>query len=249
MMSERERIPQRQEQQKEILVPAEGVSLSGTLNVPHHPRGMVLFALASGRRSPRIRRVAKVLQSQGIATLLFDLMTPGEELLDEWSGRLRFDIASLAKRLFAVTESLRNDPDAGRLPIGYFGAETGAAAALAAATEATNSAAAIASWGGRTDLAEQFLGGVQAATIFIVGGEDNQAIPADRRALTQLHCAQKNLAIVPGATRLFEEPGAIEEVARLAAEWFGKFFPVAGVSVAAVPHPMPGRQRKHSAGR
>ena len=212
-------------QEREIFVSTGEVRLAATLHIPREPRGIVLFAHGSGSssRSPRNRYVAKVLQSQSKATLLFDLLTRGEELIDERSGQLRFDIGLLARRLRAVTEFVRRDPDVGRLPLGYFGASTGAAAALAAAAELPDEIAAIVSRGGRPDLAVQALRRVQAPTLLIVGGEDKPVIQWNRKALAQLRCTEKNLIVIPGATHLFEEPGALEEVARLAGAWFERF--------------------------
>ena len=211
--------------EREVVISAAEVELGGTLHVPREPRGIVLFAHGSGssRHSPRNRYVAGILQSRGIATLLFDLLTRGEEFVDERTEMLRFDIGLLAKRLCAVTESLRGDPQVGRLPIGYFGASTGAAAALVAAAELPEAIAAVVSRGGRPDLAVQALRRVQAPTLLIVGGEDRQVIQWNRKALAQLGCPEKELMVIPGATHLFEEPGALEEVARLAGEWFERF--------------------------
>ncbi len=216
---------EREGEEREILSSAGEVMLTGTLRVPREPRGIVLFAHGSGSssRSPRNRYVAEVLQSQGLATFLFDLLTRGEEFFDERTERLRFDIGLLAKRLCAVTESLRRDPEVGRLAMGYFGASTGAAAALVAAAELPEAIAAIVSRGGRPDLAVQALRRVRAPTLLIVGGEDKPVIQWNRKALAQLRCAEKDLIVIPGATHLFEEPGALEEVARLAAAWFERF--------------------------
>jgi putative phosphoribosyl transferase len=223
---------ERGSEEREILSSAGAVTLGGILHVPREPRGIVLFAHGSGSssRSPRNRYVAEVLQSQGLATFLFDLLTRGEEFFDERTERLRFDIGLLAKRLWAVTESLRRDPDVGRLPMGYFGASTGAAAALVAAAELPEAIAAIVSRGGRPDLAVKALRRVRAATLLIVGGEDKSVIQWNRKALAQLRCAEKDLIVIPGATHLFEEPGALEEVARLAAAWFERFLACASVA-------------------
>jgi putative phosphoribosyl transferase len=162
--------------EREILISVGEVMLGGTLHIPREPRGMVLFAHGSGssRNSPRNRHVAGVLQSRGIATFLFDLLTRGEEFVDEATELLRFDIGLLARRLRAVTESLHSDPDAGQLTVGYFGASTGAAAALVAAAELPEAIAAIVSRGGRPELAVQALRRVQAPTLLIVGGEDKR---------------------------------------------------------------------------
>ncbi len=215
--------------EREIFISVGDARLGATLHVPREPRGIVLFAHGSGssRRSPRNRLVARVLQSHSIATLLFDLLTRGEELVDEGSELLRFNIGLLASRLRAVTESLRQYPDIGRLPVGYFGASTGAAAALVAAAETPEAIAAIVSRGGRPDLAVQALRHVHAPTLLIVGGKDKQVLQWNRKALAQLRCAEKDLIVVPGASHLFEEPGAPEEVARLAAAWFERFLTTA----------------------
>jgi putative phosphoribosyl transferase len=168
-----------------------------------------------------------------LATLLFDLLTRGEEFVDEGTGQLRFDIGLLAGRLCAMTESVRRDPDVGRLPMGYFGASTGAAAALVAAAEPSAAIAAIVSRGGRPDLAAQALRSVQAPTRLIVGGEDKQVIQWNRKALAQLRCPEKDLTVIPRATHLFEEPGALEEVGRLAVDWFERFLTPASAPIPA----------------
>ena len=219
------RMTEQDGREREILISVGEVMLGGTLHVPREARGIVLFAHGSGssRHSPRNRYVAGILQSRGIATLLFDLLTRGEEFVDERTEQLRFDIGLLARRLCAVTESLRSDPDVGRLPMGYFGASTGAAAALVAAAELPEAIAAVVSRGGRPDMAVQALRRVQAPTLVIVGGEDKQVIQWNRKALAQLRCLEKELIVIPGATHLFEEPGALEGVARLAADWFERF--------------------------
>jgi len=216
---------ERDGEEREILSSTGEVMLTGTLLVPREPRGIVLFAHGSGSssRSPRNRYVAEVLQSQGMATFLFDLLTRGEEFIDEGTEQLRFDIGLLAKRLCAVTESLRRDPDVARLAMGYFGASTGAAAALVAAGELPEAIAAIVSRGGRPDLAVQALRRVRVPTLLIVGGEDKTVIQWNRKALAQLRCPEKDLIVIPGATHLFEEPGALEEVAGLAAAWLERF--------------------------
>ncbi len=229
------RMMDRDGQEREILISVGEVILGGTLHIPHEPRGMVLFAHGSGssRHSPRNRYVAGVLQSQGMATLVFDLLTRGEEFVDERTEQLRFDIGLLAKRLCAVTESVRHEPDVGRLPLGYFGASTGAAAALVAAAELPEAIAAVVSRGGRPDLAVQALRRVQAPTLLIVGGEDKHVIQLNRKALAQLRCPEKELVVIPGATHLFEEPGALEEVARLAGAWFERFLASANTAMPA----------------
>jgi putative phosphoribosyl transferase len=229
------RMTEQDGQEREILISVGEVMLGGTLHLPREPRGIVLFAHGSGssRHSPRNRYVAGVLQSRGIATLLFDLLTRGEEFVDERTKQLRFDIGLLARRLCAVTESVRSDPDVGRLPVGYFGASTGAAAALVAAAELPETIAAVVSRGGRPDMAVQALRRVQAPTLLVVGGEDKQVIQWNRKALAQLRCPGKELIVIPGATHLFEEPGALEEVARLAADWFERFLVPVSASMRA----------------
>jgi dienelactone hydrolase len=199
--------------------------LEGNLFLPKDARGIVLFAHGSGssRHSPRNQFVAKILQNAGIGTLLFDLLTVKEEIIDERTGRLRFDIRLLAKRLVDTTDWLQGYPEAENLKPGYFGASTGAAAALVAAGERSGLVQAVVSRGGRPDLAEDALARVKAPTLLIVGGEDVQVIEMNREALAKLK-SEKALIIVPGATHLFEEPGTLEEVARLASRWFLKHF-------------------------
>jgi dienelactone hydrolase len=181
----------------------------------------VLFAHGSGssRHSPRNRYVARALNEAKLATLLIDLLTLHEEVIDARTAQLRFDIDLLAERLVDATDWLIQFPDTKHLAIGYFGASTGAAAALAAAAVRQDAVAAIVSRGGRPDLAGPALPQVRAPTLLIVGGNDGQVIELNRQALAQLRC-EKQLMIVPGATHLFEEPGALDEVARLARDWF-----------------------------
>lgn len=210
----------------EVRVPSGHVTLSGDLVLPDGARGLVLFAHGTGssRFSPRNRHVAQVLQHAGFATLLMDLLTPDEETADAWSGHLRFDIGLLAARLGAATDWLAVGTPPHELPVrglavGYFGASTGAAAALVAAAERSQAVGAIVSRGGRPDLAGDALPRVRAPTLLIVGGHDLPVVDLNREALARLRAARE-LAIVPGATHLFEEPGALDEVARLAAGWF-----------------------------
>ena len=195
--------------------------LNGDLEVPSHARGVVLFAHGSGssRHSPRNRHVAELLRAAGLGTLLLDLLTPAEEAVDMQTRHLRFDIELLARRLVGATDWLAEDSETAGLDIGLFGASTGAAAALMAATERPDLVRAIVSRGGRPDLAGKALPRVEAPTLLIVGGDDLAVIPLNREALAQIR-AQKDLVIVPEATHLFEEPGALDEVARLAAGWF-----------------------------
>jgi putative phosphoribosyl transferase len=198
--------------------------LEGNLGVPDGARGVVLFAhgSGSGRHSPRNRYVAQTLRGAGLATLLIDLLTPEEEEVDLRTRHLRFDIGLLAERLVGATDWLAQDPDTRDLPVGYFGASTGAGAALVAAAQRQDIVGAVVSRGGRPDLAADDLSRVRAPTLLIVGGNDVPVIGMNREALAQLR-AEKKLEIVPGATHLFEEPGALEEVARLAAGWFVRY--------------------------
>jgi putative phosphoribosyl transferase len=197
------------------------ITLEGGLSIPPDARGLVAFAHGSGssRLSPRNQFVAKELRKSGLATLLFDLLTQGEERLDDQTGQLRFDIRLLADRLIGATDWLGQRVDTQKLKIGYFGASTGAGAALVAAAERPDVVKAVVSRGGRPDMAQASLPRVKAPTLLIVGGDDVQVIELNRRALSALG-VEKKLVIIPGATHLFEEPGALEEVARLAIEWF-----------------------------
>lgn len=197
------------------------VTLEGALRIPKGAGGIVLFAHGSGssRHSPRNRYVAQALDEGGLATLLIDLLTAAEEREDDRTARLRFDINLLAARVVGATEWLLENAETAHLRIGYFGASTGAAAALVAAAERPDGAGAVVSRGGRPDLALPVLNRVKAPTLLIVGGRDLPVIDMNREAFEHLH-AEKQLEIVPGATHLFEEPGALEQVARLAREWF-----------------------------
>jgi len=200
-----------------VTVEADGVSLPGDLAIPEPAISVVVFAHGSGssRRSPRNVRVAERLQADGLGTLLFDLLTD-----DEAGDRDKvFDIALLARRLEGAVGWLQREPDAGQLPMAFFGASTGAAAALVAAGHLESDVAAVVSRGGRPDLAGDALEAVTAPTLLIVGGEDLQVLELNRQARGHLRC-ETRLEIVPGATHLFEEPGALERVAELAAAWF-----------------------------
>jgi dienelactone hydrolase len=199
---------------------AHGVALEGELAIPAHAAGLVLFAHGSGssRHSPRNQYVARVLQRVRMATLLMDLLTSKEEALDSRTAELRFNIELLAQRLIGATEWLAQNSGTRELPLGYFGASTGAAAALVAAA-GRQQIKAVVSRGGRPDLAGQALKSVKAPTLLIVGGDDVPVIELNREALAELEC-EKRLEIVPGATHLFEEPGKLEEVAQLARTWF-----------------------------
>ncbi|MDR7482297.1 MAG: dienelactone hydrolase family protein [Armatimonadota bacterium] len=208
-------------QEQMVSIPADGEVLEGGLALPVRRAGLVLFAHGSGssRHSPRNRHVARALQQAGLGTLLFDLLTAAEEVEDARTARLRFDIPLLAQRLIAATAWAQTDPRTRHLPIGYFGASTGAAAALVAAAERPEGVGAIVSRGGRPDLAGAALGRVRAPTLLVVGGRDLVVLDLNRQALAALQ-APAELAIVPGAGHLFEEPGTLDEVARLAAAWF-----------------------------
>ena len=204
-----------------VQVTAGNVILEGTLDIPQGASGIVLFAHGSGssRHSPRNRYVARALNEGGLATLLIDLLTVEEEQVDRVTAHLRFDIALLARRLIGATDWLVRYPETRELRIGYFGASTGAAAALVAAAERPDAVAAIVSRGGRPDLAGPALARVRAPTLLIVGGLDYPVIAMNRDALAEI-TVEKQLIIVPGATHLFEEPGTLETVADLAREWF-----------------------------
>lgn len=207
-----------------VRIEAGSVLLEGNLSLPEGARGIVLFAHGSGssRLSPRNRHVAKLLNQARLATLLVDLLSPEEEAVDLRTAQLRFNIGLLAERLVGITDWLVKEPDTQPLRIGYFGASTGAAAALVAAAERPKMVRAVVSRGGRPDLAGPPLAHVEAPTLLIVGGNDLLVIELNRTALAQLR-SEKRLVIVPGATHLFEEPGALDEVARLAREWFERY--------------------------
>ena len=205
----------------QVRVPAGAMTLEGNLNLPESAQAVVLFAHGSGssRFGPRNQRVAQMLNEARLATLLIDLLTPVEEAIDRHTAHLRFDITLLADRLVAATDWLKQHPDTRGLSIGYFGASTGAAAALAAAAQRPGLVGAVVSRGGRPDLAGSALPRVQAPTLLIVGGSDVEVLELNKSALAQLRC-EKHLEVIPGATHLFEEPGALDEVARLARQWF-----------------------------
>jgi dienelactone hydrolase len=201
------------------------VTLDGDLVVPAGARGIVLFAHGSGssRHSRRNRRVAEHLQRAGLATLLFDLLTAEEEVLDAATAELRFNIALLADRLALATDWLASQPDVQALPVGYFGASTGGAAALVASVLRPQSVQAVVSRGGRPDLAGLYLPRVKAPTLLIVGGRDAEVITLNRQALDLLRPRAKQLVIVPGASHLFEEAGTLDQAAELARAWFERF--------------------------
>jgi dienelactone hydrolase len=204
-----------------VTIAAGEALLNGDLRLPPQPRAIVLFAHGSGssRLSPRNRFVAEALDQRGLGTLLIDLLTPSEEEIDDATAELRFDIPFLARRLEAVTDWLKKQPEIRKLPLGYFGASTGAAAALLAAAARPKEVFAVVSRGGRPDLALEVLSRVQAPTLLIVGGYDREVL-AMNDAAASLMKTERRLEIVPRATHLFEERGALEAVARLAAEWF-----------------------------
>lgn len=207
-----------------VQVPAGHAVLSGDLVVPEGVRGIVLFAHGSGssRHSPRNRFVARTLQHRRLATLLVDLLTPEEEAVDLRTAQYRFDIELLGRRLTDLVDWLREDRRTRGLRVGLFGASTGAAAALIAAAERPEAVHAVVSRGGRPDLAAPVLGRVRAPTLLIVGGNDPVVLELNREAMQHLPC-ERQLIVIPGAGHLFEEPGALEEVARLAAEWFERY--------------------------
>jgi putative phosphoribosyl transferase len=208
----------------EVRVSAGPVTLEGNLGVPAGARGVVLFAhgSGSGRHSPRNRFVARQLRESGLATLLVDLLTEEEEGADQYTGHLRFDIGLLAERLVGATDWLADDRRTAGLSVGYFGASTGGGAALVAATQRPDRVGAIVSRGGRPDLAGASLPAMRSPTLLIVGGDDGPVIGMNEEALERLGARVKKLVIVPGASHLFEEPGKLEEVARLAADWFSR---------------------------
>jgi pimeloyl-ACP methyl ester carboxylesterase len=205
----------------EVQIKAGPVLLNGELKIPEKSTGVVLFAHGSGssRHSPRNQYVANVIRDAGVGTLLFDLLTRREGELDNYTREFRFDINLLARRLVAATKWLATQTETSQLRPGYFGASTGGGAALVAAAEMGGKIGAVVSRGGRPDLAGPALPRVKAPTLLIVGGLDGPVIRMNEDAYAQLRC-EKELKIVPGATHLFEEPGKLEEVARLAANWF-----------------------------
>lgn len=210
---------------KPINIPIHNIVLQGLLAVPDAAKGLVIFAHGSGssRFSKRNQMVAEALQAKHFATLLFDLLTPEEDEMDEVTRRFRFDISLLGHRLLAVTAWVKVQPTLANLSIGYFGASTGGAAALLAASKAKGDVRAVVSRGGRPDLAgDEALAIVQAPTLLIVGGDDEQVIELNRLAFGKLN-NQKELIIIPGATHLFEEPGKLEKVAEFSIDWFQRF--------------------------
>lgn len=208
-----------------VRIEAGSTALEGSLGIPGLAHGVVLFAHGSGssRRSPRNRFVARELRAAGLATLLIDLLSAEEEVIDQQTTHLRFDIGLLAGRLIAATDWLGKAPGTAGLPICYFGASTGGGAALVAAVQRPQAVRAVVSRGGRPDLAGPALPSVQAPTLLIVGGEDRQVIRLNEEALSRLGASEKQLAIVPGASHLFQEPGKLQEVSRLATAWFYRY--------------------------
>jgi putative phosphoribosyl transferase len=211
-------------QETAVKIPVGSVVVEGNLTVPSGAKGVVLFAHGSGssRFSPRNRCVAKFFNAQKIGTLLFDLLTNEEDQEDIETAEYRFNINLLAERLIGATEWLKKDPDTKNIVFGYFGASTGAAAALIAAAKLPNDIAAVVSRGGRPDLAANYLPRVVAPTLLLVGSLDTVVIELNRQAMEQMS-AEKKLVIIPGATHLFEEPGKLEEVAKLSTDWFLRY--------------------------
>ncbi len=209
----------------ELLIPIGDILLEGMLTTPDPVTGLVIFAHGSGssRHSPRNQHVATRLNESGLATLLFDLLTPDEERIDAYDASLRFDVELLADRLIGATDSVFAQGVVRQMPIGYFGASTGAGAALIAAARVPNLVSAVVSRGGRPDLAVDYLEDVQAPTLLIVGGNDKWVLEANRAAAARM-AAPIQISVVPGATHLFEEAGALDEVARIAADWFTTHF-------------------------
>jgi predicted alpha/beta-hydrolase family hydrolase len=207
----------------EMRIPIAGVHLGGELNIPPGALGLVLFAHGSGssRHSPRNQFVARTLREQGMGTLLFDLLTGAEEGEERLSGHLRFDIGLLARRLLGVTYWYHERQPA--MQVGYFGSSTGAAAALVAEADGEVPIRAIVSRGGRPDLAGEALPRIKAPTLLIVGDRDTQVVDLNRQASARM-CCSRELRLIPGATHLFEERGALEQVSQMAAQWFARHF-------------------------
>ncbi len=206
---------------KEVLIKIKGKDIAGSMEIPAKAKGLVIFAHGSGssRFSPRNRYVAGILNKNNLGTLLFDLLTAEEEKVDNYTAEYRFNIKLLAERLIDVTDWLLKEPSLKNLKLGYFGASTGAAAALIAAAKKSSVIYAVVSRGGRPDLAMESLPEVKAPTLLIVGGEDFEVIELNRVAYENIS-AKKRLEIIPEATHLFEEPGALEEVALITSKWF-----------------------------
>jgi len=215
-----------------VHIPAYGASLTGELVMPPNPKGLVIFAHGSGRSSVRNRRIAAALQHGGFGTLLFDLMTPEEELIDAVTRHLRFDVGFLARRLIDTIDFTSQQPKAA-LPLGLFGVSSGAAAALVASVARHERIAAVVARGGRPDLAAAVLPRITAPTLLVVGGNDTDSIPLNETAFRRMTC-HKELVLVDGATHRFDEPGALDEVARLTVGWFTRYL----APVPAEPEPV-----------
>src|SRR6267378_6978300 len=206
---------------EEVQIQAGPAALSGNLSIPEKATALVLFVhgSGSGRYSPRNQFVARMLNNAGLATLLFDLLTPEEESIDARTAELRFNIGLLAERLVHATKWAKQQEQTRDLRIGYFGSSTGGGAALVAAAKVPEDVGAVVSRGGRPDLGDEALPKVQAPTLLIVGGNDDVVIELNEQARDRMRCEVK-LEIIPGATHLFEEPDALEKVATLASDWF-----------------------------
>lgn len=222
-------------QHRQVSIQIDGAAVTGDLHIPGRSSAVVLFAHGSGssRHSSRNKSVAQTIHNNGMATLLVDLLTPEEEEADRIDGHLRFDIPFLSRRLSEVIGWLKSDPETRDLCIGLFGASTGAGAALLTAAEMPDAVRAVVSRGGRPDLVMDSLTAVKAPTMFVVGGNDEWVLTANQRAYRML-TAKKKFVIVPGATHLFEEAGALEQVSQHASEWFSEhlFFPHCKMGVA-----------------
>ena len=235
----------------EVEIPVAGGTLRGTLENAGDGSALVIFAhgRGSGRTSPRNRSVATAIRAAGISTLLFDLLTEEEEAIDCRTAQLRFDIGLLAQRLEAVTDwTVKRHADDKGLAVGYFGTSTGAAAALIAASRLGERVGAVVSRGGRPDLAGSFLEHVVSPTLLIAGQRDAEVITLNEQALSQLAC-DRDIAIVPRAGHLFDEPGALEEVARLATNWFHRHLAVAGAATRSVQQCAAGGDCGRASGR
>jgi putative phosphoribosyl transferase len=212
------------QKEKKIEIPVQDAILEGDLILPEEAKNLIIFVHGSGssRFSPRNQFVAQILNQAGFATLLFDLLTHKEEEIDEMTGDYRFNIELLAERLIKVTDWITSNSETKKLSIGYFGASTGAAAALLAAAKRPKQIHAVVSRGGRPDLAVAGFENIQAPTLLIVGGQDDSVIQMNQAAAQKLPCVKKIL-IIPGATHLFEESGKLEEVSEAAVGWFQEF--------------------------
>jgi putative phosphoribosyl transferase len=221
-------------QAREVAIAVDRVEVHADLGLPEGSRAVVVFAHGGGssRHSPRNRRVAERLQRDGLGTLLLDLLTEEEDAVDVRTGELRFDIGLLADRLVRAVGWLDRQQDLSPLAVGFFGASTGAAAALVGAAHLNERIGAVVSRGGRPDLAGDHLSAVRAPTLLIVGGRDDVVLGMNRRASERMRC-ERTLEVVPGATHLFEEPGALDRVATMAADWFGTH--LAGVTAGDGP--------------